>query len=473
MMMNRAREMNRPFNIVNINVIGERSNPSGYEWRVVPTGATSIDSIEKIVDDLAMVAGCPIRLMRREGGVYLRYVRPGAVSANYDVLLEAVKERAAGHIPMMGLGFLPNGRPLMARLDRPNACHVGAFSQTQSGKTNMCQVALATLAAGCHHRHVQIVIIDHKANKSFAALLGKHVHAHAINKPQWLNALRDVRRLMDYRREHLEEIDSWSHVVVYCDELGEVAHESGSEITDQFDSIARRGAGLKVHMFVATQRPSSDEVKTIVNSQIAFRIVGRCSSAREAVTAAGVGGTGAHLINRIGHFIAVKADQGGGHLDFFVPHMDVPALPEADLSKLANLPAGPSPVSSTKRHIDVTKARHIATQEPADTGENTPSNSQRVEHSEGVTGFTEIDDHDDSRFINESDVLVADLVARIMFIKTGASDGAKISQNEILRRCKLTDKEGNPITRLGGGSLHPRWKMAMQIVEATIDTLSK
>ncbi len=479
-MMNRAAEMRLPFDIVNITVIGETKNPSGYEWRVIPKGMTRIDSIETIVDDLSMVAGCPVRLVRRDEGVYLRYVRPGAVSADYPTLLEAVREQAKNHlgVPFFGVGFLPNGRPLMARLDMPNACHVGIFSQTQSGKTNLAQVALSTLCATCSPRHVQVVIIDHKNNADFAHMIGKNVSVHATNRTQWLDALRNVRRLMDHRKLHLNEFDSWSHVVVYCDELGEVAHEGGKEITDQFDSIARRGAGLKVHMFVATQRPTEKEIASVVQSQIAFRIIGKVNSAREAVIVAGVGGTGAHTINRIGHFIAVKADKGGGHLDFFVPKMDVPVVTPVGQLDLTSFDKFPAKVSATlpTGSPDLSHRYDKPVLESADkvllSG---TASSATGEDSGGVAGFSETDDASvaGDATESESDIKLAEMVARLMFIMTGASDAAKIKDNELFRRCKFTDDEGNPLTKIGGGSLHPRWKRAKQIVADAIDNLSK
>jgi len=483
-MMNRAAEMRLPFDVVGITIIGDRANPSGYEWRVMPKGATRIDNIESIVDDLSLVSGCPVRLINREEGVYLRYVRPGAVSADYPDLLKAVSEQAKANagVPFFGVGFLPNGRPLMARLDMPNACHVGIFAQTQSGKTNLAQVGLSTLCATCGPRYVQVVIIDHKANYNFAATIGKHVSMHAINRSQWLNALRDVRRLMDFRRERMHEFDSWSHVLVYCDELGEVAHDGGNEITDQFDSIARRGAGLKVHMFVATQRPSADEIKSIVQSQIAFRIVGKVNSAREAVTVAGVGGTGAHTINRIGHFIAVKADKGGGHLDFFVPKMTVPELPKPGELNLTSFDKSPAKVSPSLSHQCDTLAGKPETPTIKSSTAFAASLAPLAASSEidgDVTGFSatgapaETGKDDIDPDVNDSDIKLADLVARIMFIKTGASDSAKISDNELLRRCQLVDGKGAAIVKLGGGTLHARWKLAKQIVETAIDSLSK
>lgn len=443
----KARALRLPVKVTQINLLGDKNKPSGYEWIVSPIEATRIESLSRIEGDLSAAAGLPLSVVKTGGGgVVIRFLRDGVVETDYAALLASVAEQG-GRRPIMGIGFSHNGQPILADISSPSAAHIGIFSQTQSGKTNLSQVMLSTLCATSSPRDVGICIIDHKNNAAFASHIGKHVIGHAINSTQWIDALRRMRAIMDERRAKMDEFESWQHLVVYCDELGEVVDEGGEEIASQFASIARRGAGLKVHMMVATQRPSADEIASVVRSNITLRIVGRVNSANEATMAAGCGGTGAERIAKPGHFIIVKGDKGQ-HAHVFTPMMTVDPKHRVTNTIFSTVSTPVKPLAST---IEPEIPRTASAQVGSEQDEVDPANEA----------------------VGEEEVKLAHLVARVAVVLVSASDAAHLPDNEILRRCKLVNGKGEPILRSKGSTFHARWTKALQIARENIDSLRK
>lgn len=434
--MEKAASLRLPIKITHINLIGDRAKPSGVEWVVKPEGATRIESLSRIERDLSVEAGFDVRVVNTPDGVVLRHIVAGYVATDYNALVSAVKEHAKTGLPIMGLGFMANGRPALADISKPSAVHGGVFSQTQSGKTNLCQVMLSTLCEGSSPRRVGVCIIDHKNNTVFASHIGNHVIGHAVNPTQWTEALRRIRAIMDERKMNLEQEETWQHIVVFCDELGEVIKDGGIEIADQFASIARRGAGLKVHMLVATQRPDAAEIAALVRANITLRIAGKVNSPAESVLAAGLGGVGAEKISKPGQFIIVKGNHGQ-HVDIFTPLM----------------------LSEARHPIGNTIFASGAVRPVADTPVASVSVEDVLPDTSGVS--------------DDGDTKLADLVSRVTYVLTASSDAAHLADNEIFRRCKLTTASGKPIDRVAGGSLHRRWTKALEIARSAIDNIRR
>lgn len=402
----RAAEMSLPVKLSRIKVTGE----SGYEWHFLPIGSTRVASIKNIERDLAIASGISgLRVYETSSGIVMSYVS-AVPTANYEELLTAAKAEPG---PVMAFGFSSDGSPVLADLSKPRACHIGVFAQTQSGKTNLSQVAISTLCAGTRPRDIGILILDHKTNSSFAALIKNHVVRHATTPADWMSAMRWIVRLMDERAKTLQEFPQWQRIVIYCDEIAEVIRRGGDEMNEAFGSVARLGAGLKVHLFVCTQRPSSDEVKSILKSQIKLRLVGKVGTPQEAALCSGRAGTGAEKINKIGQFIAVSGDPNGGNMDVFCPLMVLP---------------------------------------------NVQTFVQEAVHEEVHEEVQEVDDD------------VAKMVARIVFVRMSST--GTISDNELCRRCRFTTRGGEPVTKVGGGTFFKRWKSANQIADEAITAMN-
>ena len=220
-------------------------------------------------------------------------------------------------------------------------------------------------------------------------------------------------------------------------------------------------------MFIASQRPTSSEMQSILKSQLAFRIVGGVSSKIEANLCANAKGTNAEAIRRVGQFVAVGADAAGGHVDVYVPKMSPERRYSVSESDFAHVRASAAEASQTMPDLPTvpdTQPDAVNSQ----TVVATPTPAQTT-----TTEVTEADDLFSDVSVNEEAAIVADMAARITFVLLTVPGARGVSENELCRQCKITTQSGKVIERVGGSLFQPRWKLALRIARESIDDLSK
>jgi S-DNA-T family DNA segregation ATPase FtsK/SpoIIIE len=89
------------------------------------------------------------------------------------------------------------------------------------------------------------------------------------------------------------------------DELADLLMTGGKPVQRALTRLTQRGRGAGIHIVAATQKPTAAVLGPLVKANFPVRLAGRVTSAADARTATGWGGTGAERLLGRGDFLAV------------------------------------------------------------------------------------------------------------------------------------------------------------------------
>jgi S-DNA-T family DNA segregation ATPase FtsK/SpoIIIE len=253
------------------------------------------------------------------------------------------------------LGLSEDGEPLLVRLSSPEVAHVLVAGTTGSGKTVLLQVMILSLAmsnpapsvAGGHGRRLAFVLIDPKGH-AFAPF----EHLPHLARPvirgvdEAAEALRSLVHLME-RRGVVDRTgaDGQPAVVVVIDELADLLMAGDRSMQQALTRLTQRGREAGVHLVAATQKPTAAVLGSLVKANFPVRLVGRVTSASDALTATGWSGTGAERLMGQGDFVAVA---GGRLYRFQAAHVSRKEMRDV-VMRLAGRGATPARASLPRR----------------------------------------------------------------------------------------------------------------------------
>ena len=176
------------------------------------------------------------------------------------------------------------------RLDGPHGLVAGT---TGSGKSELLQTLIASLALGNRPDEMTFVLIDYKGGAAFKDCnrlphtvgmvtdLDAHLTTRALEslgaelrRRERQLAAADAKDIEDYLAGRDPDDPPMPRLLIVIDEFAALVAELPDFVTGLVD-IARRGRSLGVHLILATQRPAgvvSAEIKSNTNLRIALRV---------------------------------------------------------------------------------------------------------------------------------------------------------------------------------------------------------
>ncbi|MGW1209975.1 FtsK/SpoIIIE domain-containing protein [Streptomyces sp. NPDC002499] len=179
------------------------------------------------------------------------------------------------------------------RRDGPHALIAGT---TGSGKSELLQTIVASLALANSPEHLTFVLIDYKGGSAFKSCdrLPHTVGMVADLDPYLVHRVldslgaelrrrehllvsagaKDIEDYHDLLRRHPGEHEPLPRLVIVVDEIASMVGELPDFVTGLVN-VAQRGRSLGVHLVLATQRPSgviSAEIRANTNLRIALRV---------------------------------------------------------------------------------------------------------------------------------------------------------------------------------------------------------
>ncbi len=204
---------------------------------------------------------------------------------------------ARHHAPVATVGATGSG-PLRVDL-RSDGPHVLVGGTTGSGKSELLQALVASLAVELPPEAVSFVLVDYKGGSAFAACAGlphtvgvvtdldEHLTARALaslraelTRREHVLAAVAARDLEDYVIRRRTDDPELGRLVILVDEFRLLA-EDLPEFLGGILHIATIGRSLGVHLILATQRPAgvvSADISANVNLRIALRVRDRADS---------------------------------------------------------------------------------------------------------------------------------------------------------------------------------------------------
>ena len=221
------------------------------------------------------------------------------------------------------------------RLDGPHGLVAGT---TGSGKSELLQTLIASLAVGNRPDEFTFVLVDYKGGAAFKDCnnlphtvgmvtdLDGHLTTRALeslaaelHRREHQLAGAGAKDIEDYQAEMQPGGAPMPRLLIVIDEFAALVSELPDFVVGLVD-IARRGRSLGVHLILATQRPSgvvSNDIKSNTNLRIALRVTDRDDSTDviDAPDAAHISkATPGRAYARLGHssLIAFQSARVGG-----------------------------------------------------------------------------------------------------------------------------------------------------------------
>lgn len=295
--------------------------------------------LNELEEDLALVLGVPsARLARRDGVLAIEVPRPGAASVSL-VRLQAGLPPLPPYSALLGRDT--EGAPLVLRLGS-SLPHILVAGTAGAGKTTLLRCILLSLALLHRSDDLRLVLADTQEHE--LAPFGPFPH---LIGP----VLRDVAAT-EKRLTWLVEELAWREesgvrlprVVVAIDNVADLVH-SGTVASELLTRLATRGQDFGFHLLLATHTP--DMLPVLLRTNLPGRLVGRVTSAQEAVAASGIKGTGAERLSGRGAFLIVTPGDCSQFQAAYASTEEISVageLLQADETPAARLPSLPQPV---------------------------------------------------------------------------------------------------------------------------------
>ena len=220
---------------------------------------------------------------------------------------------------------------ILLDLLNPNSPHALIAGTTGSGKTNLLAAMVVSMAVLHSPEQVAMLLLDPKGIDfvDFNAL--PHLACPVVTDPVTaVNALAQV--VVELERRKREGVTE-PRIVVFIDELAELADVAGPQVESQIKRLLQVGRGLGIHVVGATQKPLASVIGSLVKANFPVRIVGKVASADDARVAAGVSGTGAERLPGKGAMLLLSAGETKRIQAYLLPPNHI----QVNIERTANL----------------------------------------------------------------------------------------------------------------------------------------
>lgn len=305
-------------------VTGGRVTARTIQFHLSPAPATKISRVEKLAEEIALLLKVSsARILRSNGQLHIEIPRDDGRAVPFLELC-AHAERDANLMRALRvagtalLGISMDGVPLLLRLGVPDVPHVLIAGTTGSGKSQAARTVLASLVMYQPPREMQLLIIDPKASDFCAFATASHLLCPIVQ------TVDEARERLEWLAEEMERRQrarvSRPRIVVLIDELADLLMQGGSPLEELLSRLVQRGRSAGICIIGCTQKPTAGVLGTLVKANFPVRLVGKVTSAHEALIAAGIAKSGAETLAGRGDFLLIA---NGETLRVQIAHLPV------------------------------------------------------------------------------------------------------------------------------------------------------
>ena len=280
------------------------------------------EKVERLAGALAMAAGVTVcRIARAEGRLLIEVPKPkGERKTLLTHRLVDARRLTSLHVP---LGVGTTGQVVWYDLADERMCHLVLGGTTRSGKTNALHWLLTCLLKQNPLGRLRLLLADPKRRELTPFALSRHL-LHPVMS-DLTEIVKALLWLQDTMTQRAVEGIAQPRILMVIDEVRQLVRRE-RRVQNLLSSIAEMGAGVGIHLVVATQQPGAKALgEALVN--FPARLLGRVASATLTYGAAGRARSQAETLLGRGDMLLI-AEGGVMH------RVQVPLVGEAELADI-------------------------------------------------------------------------------------------------------------------------------------------
>jgi S-DNA-T family DNA segregation ATPase FtsK/SpoIIIE len=290
-------------------VTGGHVTPRTIQFHLVLAPTTRLSRVESLVPEIALALGAAeAHVTRAAGLLHLEIPRDDARALRLLELYTQVErdpelKRALRVAGTTLLGLTSQGLPLLIRLGTAGVPHVLIAGTTGSGKSEAARTLLAALVMYQPARAVQLLLVDPKGSDLQVFDSVPHLLCPVVQK------VEDAQTRLEWLVEEMVRRQASKvtrpRIVVLIDEMADLLLQGGSELETSLTRLVQRGRSAGICLVGCTQKPTAGVLGNLVTANFPVRLVGKVTSAQEALVAAGVSRSGAERLAGRGDFLLI------------------------------------------------------------------------------------------------------------------------------------------------------------------------
>ncbi|MCG3139508.1 MAG: DNA translocase FtsK [Anaerolineae bacterium] len=290
-------------------VTGGRVTPRTIQFHVTPSATTKVSKLENLAEEIALALDAPAaRISRSNGQINIEIPRQDVQPLRLLDLCAQLQDDGlmAQAMNVAGttlLGMAADGVPLLLRVSAPDVAHVLIAGTTGSGKSEAARTMLASLMLFQRARDVQIIIVDPKASEFRVFEQSPHLLCPIIKNVE--DAIANLEWLVEEMTRRQEQMITRPRIVLLIDELADLLMQGGAEVENYLTRLVQRGRSAGISVIACTQKPTASVLGSLVKANFPVRLVGKVTSANEALVASGVAQSGAEKLAGRGDFLLI------------------------------------------------------------------------------------------------------------------------------------------------------------------------
>lgn len=290
-------------------VTGGRVTPRTIQFHVAPSTTTKVSQVERLAEEVALALNASsARVSRANGQINIEIPRDDVQPLHLlDLCAQVQRDVAmAQALSIAGttlLGLASDGVPILLRVSAPDVAHVLIAGTTGSGKSDAARTMLASLMWYQRARDVQVIIVDPKASefRQFEHL--PHLLCPIIKNVD--DAVANLEWLVEEMTRRQEQMIVRPRIVLVIDELADLMLQGGGEVEEYLTRLVQRGRSAGISVIGCTQKPTASILGGLVKANFPVRLVGKVTSANEALIASGIAQSGAEKLMGRGDFLLI------------------------------------------------------------------------------------------------------------------------------------------------------------------------
>ncbi len=312
---------------INAEVTNICRGPSVTRYELVPEAGVRINKITTLADDIALrLAATSVRIeapIPGKAAIGIEIPNSAKSTVSMREIVDMPQFKDAKSKLNVALGKDITGNIICA--DLAKMPHLLVAGTTGSGKSVCLNSMIVSILYNAKPDEVKLLMIDPKMVE-FTVYNGiAHLEVPVVSNPRkaagalgWAvsemekrykqfseNSVRDIKgfnKLCETR----DDLVKMHQIVIFIDELSDLMMVSPKEVEDSIQRLAQMARAAGIHLVIATQRPSVDDITGIIKANIPSRIALSVSSQvdsrtiLDAVGAEKLLGNGDMLFNPVG-----------------------------------------------------------------------------------------------------------------------------------------------------------------------------